>query len=306
MARPAPAPTAVLRGHVAAVNSVAFVTNGVLASGAADGTLKLWDLSVRRAYVTSAVHSKAGVLEVAALGDGLLTQGRDGFLSIWDVSSGAVQMRRKIPCGSYTFTKARPLGEHLILAPLEEATMMGVFDTRAEGAPVVRLNGTALKSGMCMALDAVPSDNTAEGDPCAGFEGGLVAKFELRAPSAPVTCAAGHTIDEDTVMCMATTSTGTLCGTSSKEIFCVDWRTLATRAVYQSRKDGFGAVASRGDHRIFASGGWDNVTCKRLATLTYHTDSVNSLTFSSDNVLLASGSKDHKIALWSLYPPSAS
>lgn len=44
---------------------------------------------------------------------------------------------------------------------------------------------------------------------------------------------------------------------------------------------------------------------KPLAILKHHTESVFGLDFSFDSALLASASKDRKIALWPIYPPSA-
>ena len=40
---------------------------------------------------------------------------------------------------------------------------------------------------------------------------------------------------------------------------------------------------------------------KRLAIMTYHTASVNCLDFSSQSLLLAAGSKDKHISIWSVY-----
>lgn len=44
---------------------------------------------------------------------------------------------------------------------------------------------------------------------------------------------------------------------------------------------------------------------KPLAILKHHTESVFGLDFSPDCALLASASKDRKIALWSIFPPSS-
>ena len=87
----------------------------------------------------------------------------------------------------------------------------------------------------------------------------------------------------------------------------------------------------RSDSKIFATGGWDSKirifamkNFKPLAVLTIHRDSINSLTFTkmkriqeqqetvedkknqqqndfSEQNLLAAGSKDTRISLWSLY-----
>ncbi|XP_013779055.2 guanine nucleotide-binding protein subunit beta-like protein 1 [Limulus polyphemus] len=76
---------------------------------------------------------------------------------------------------------------------------------------------------------------------------------------------------------------------------------------------GISAVAIRSDAKIVATGGWDKrlrifswKTMKPLAVLDYHGGTVEALQFSTSSVgrysrLLAAGSKDGKISLWSLY-----
>ncbi|EQC38483.1 hypothetical protein SDRG_04191 [Saprolegnia diclina VS20] len=311
MAPPSPSPIGVLRGHAAAVNSVAFLEQGgatYLASGAADGNLKLWDLSIRRPAASISAHSKAGILCVGMQGDAVLSHGRDGFLILWDVANGGVHARQRLACGSYTFTKAKALGAHSILSPLEDAQALGIFDLRADNqAPALRFNGAALQSGMCMALDVLPSTTATEGDPCASFEGGLVARFDVRAPATPI---AHHKVAESPLVCMASTPFGTLLGSPSHDVHRLDWATTEASVVYKAKSEGINALASRQDARIFASGGRDhmvrifhNRTCRRLATLKFHTESVYCVAFAADNKLLASSGKDAKIALWSIYPP---
>ncbi|KDO27240.1 hypothetical protein SPRG_07489 [Saprolegnia parasitica CBS 223.65] len=309
MAPAPPSPVGVLRGHAAAVNSVAFLEQGgatYLASGAADGNLKLWDLSIRRPAASISAHSKAGILCVGMLGDALLSHGRDGFLVLWDVANGGVHARQRLACGSYTFTKAMALGAHSILSPLEDAQALGIFDTRVDNqAPALRFNGAALQSGMCMALDVLPSATASDGDPCASFEGGLVARFDVRAPATPVAS------KRSPMVCMAATPSGTLLGSPSHDMYRMNWETSEASVVYKAKSEGINAIASRPDARIFASGGRDhmvrvfhNRTSRRLATLKFHTDSVYCVAFAADNKLMASSGKDTKIALWSIYPPS--
>ncbi len=75
---------------------------------------------------------------------------------------------------------------------------------------------------------------------------------------------------------------------------------------------GVGAVKVRRDEKLFATGGWDHrVRLFRwqdgvpLAVLRGHSESVNSLAFSSDLSTLVSGGKDAKVASWEgLYPPT--
>ncbi|RHY05653.1 hypothetical protein DYB37_000023 [Aphanomyces astaci] len=132
------------------------------------------------------------------------------------------------------------------------------------------------------------------------------------------------------------TSSTLLCGTSGDDLVSlrVHPDTTATAdSFYRSKQPGISAIANRSvDDRIFATAGWDHrylptylhwtqsatldQLCDRvrifhkrgkpLATLKYHTESVYSVSFSHDGDWLASASKDHKIALWSVYPPSFS
>jgi WD40 repeat protein len=128
--RPAPpGPYAVLRGHLAPVNSISFLPHSdrYLTSGGADGTIKVWDLSIRRATLSVHAHSKAGVLHVSSINNAILSHGRDGYISLWDVSQGSLQAQSKIRCGSYTFTKAHPMDPHCILTPTEHAEMVRIL-----------------------------------------------------------------------------------------------------------------------------------------------------------------------------------
>ncbi|RHY00705.1 hypothetical protein DYB36_013056 [Aphanomyces astaci] len=105
---------------------------------------------------------------------------------------------------------------------------------------------------------------------CVGFEGGVVALYDFRLAAPPLL---SHAVS---------TSTGTYLPTY------LHWTQSAKLDQLCDRV------------RIFHKRG------KPLATLKYHTESVYSVGFSHDGDWLASASKDHKIALWSVYPPSFS
>jgi WD40 repeat protein len=83
------------------------------------------------------------------------------------------------------------------------------------------------------------------------------------------------------------------------------------RTFFTCNRGGFSTVRIRSDQRILATAGWDHRVrifhtrkLQPLAILKYHTESVFGLDFSPDNSLLASVSKDRKLALWPIYPPS--
>jgi guanine nucleotide-binding protein subunit beta-like protein 1 len=125
-----------------------------------------------------------------------------------------------------------------------------------------------------------------------------------------------------------------ICGSSSEELSAVaiDYASLETTVspFFKVNQGGISYVRMRRDQRIFATAGWDHrcapsfVFCLRnlltrvmlrvrvfhtrklkpLAILKYHSESVFAVDFTPDSNFLLSASKDHKIALWSIYPPT--
>mmetsp|Transcript_43856 Transcript_43856/g.137802 ORF Transcript_43856/g.137802 Transcript_43856/m.137802 type:complete len:162 (-) Transcript_43856:533-1018(-) len=97
--RPAPgaaAPLFGLRGHEAAVNAAAFAPGAkLLASGDAAGVVHIWELRSRRRLATLPdAHAGEAVLALGWLGGGgvggglrLATQGRDGYVRVWDAEA---------------------------------------------------------------------------------------------------------------------------------------------------------------------------------------------------------------------------
>ncbi|ETW07540.1 hypothetical protein, variant 4 [Aphanomyces invadans] len=200
---PAPSPTAVLRGHLSPVNSLCFVHDHAivprhdapslsaaapqgLVSGSADGTLKVWDMTTRREVCSVQAHSKAGILQTATHGAAILSQGRDGLVKWWDaVDGGELREFRTLAIGSYTFTKAHVVDANLVLVPTEHAETVALFDVRTPGnQPAMEFHGASLKSGMCMALTSLPVSSGVMA--CVGFEGGVVALYDLRQGLTPV------------------------------------------------------------------------------------------------------------------------
>ena len=190
----APEPEFVLRGHGSAVNSIAFVSTSrgesadgagggsvSLCGGSVNGTLKLWNLSTRRAEVTiKNAHTNSSIITVAATADDqtLLTSGRDGQLQLWDMGSNI-----KPVCSYYTgakhFCNAATDGYHpnMVLSPCAGESEVVLIDKRCQ-VPQVHLKAPP-SLGMITALkiDCCGVDNHST---ILGFEGGSTATIDFR------------------------------------------------------------------------------------------------------------------------------
>eukprot|EP00741_Cyanophora_paradoxa_P011303 tig00020554_g10918.t1 len=137
-----PAPYAVLRGHVSDVTSVSFdpASSQNLVSGSSDGTLRLWNLAVRRTAATASLPAGSRVLSTAYVAPGsFVSQENDGTLRCWMLANGH---------------------NSFIAAPAQEKNKIVVYDMN---------RGTLVQSftlqpscGMAMALALACKPGTAE------------------------------------------------------------------------------------------------------------------------------------------------
>ena len=80
---PSQSPRCVLAGHTAIVLDVAFGVDGaIVASCAADGTLRLWDVAEEASLQTISPASTGGFVQVQAVG-GRLSLSNHTFLLVW-------------------------------------------------------------------------------------------------------------------------------------------------------------------------------------------------------------------------------
>ena len=218
----APPPTTVLRGHRSEVTSVRFAPwadargQPTLLSGSGDGELRAWSLRTHRSVVTIAAHSGKALIGIHALGGGrIITQGRDGFVRIWDLERSGGGGGGSGHCGGgggstpllehnascLSFCQAVPAPSAapgvahdgvpplppLVALPSEDATEVSLVDLRqqpaAEAARLLPI-ATRERAGMLMCLHFL-----GEHDLLAGWEDGTLQRFDLRAPGRVVGCA---------------------------------------------------------------------------------------------------------------------
>lgn len=140
-----------------------------------------------------------------------------------------------------------------------------------------------------------------------------MALWDGRQPSA---CLASVKLHTEAIMCLAAAPDcrSGLSGSADEHLAAFDVSIpqgeLKLAQKLAVPKAGIADIAIRRDGRIAASAGWDGKirvwhARKRqpLALLRWHSQQVACVAFSSDCRLLAAGSRDNHISMWSIYPP---
>jgi WD40 repeat protein len=183
---------------------------------------------------------------------------------------------------------------------------------------------TKLGSSLCLKLIKLPKLALA-----VGYESGdvvvwsidvsITAALEGKQASDNLIPIVKYTLHSEPVLCMdISTDWKALSGSADDQISVWNSKDQLPEKHIAVKHRGIGDVCIRLDDRIFATAGWDHkyvfssaanfgrvrifnfTTLAPLAILRYHRDGVTVVKFSSDK-LLASGSKDCKIAIWEIY-----
>ena len=252
-----------LSGHTDGVSSVSFSPDGSsIASGSADGTLKLWDVATGQIISTLSGHTD-GVSSVSFSPDGssIASASWDDRVKLWDVATGTNiatfiddPLYRGVPSLSFSpdgTTLASGSADGTIeLWDVATGTNIATF---AESHPAGRF--------VFSSLSFSPGGSTL----ASGSLGGMVELWDV---------ATGTNI----ATLVAVPKWASIMSVS----FSPDGSTLAS-----GLRNGMIEL-------------WDVATGQKLATFTGHTDGVSSVSFSPDGSTLASGSLDGTIQLWDI------
>lgn len=165
-------------------------------------------------------------------------------------------------------------------------------------------------AGMCMCVHAFRSQSSIM--LIAGYEDGSVMLWDLKKPSTPLLKARIHS-EPVLAVVLDHAGLGGVSGSADEKIlfFTVDLAetTLKVNKEIVLGRPGIADISIRGDNKIIATGGWDHRVRiydyhrrRPLAILKYHAKGVTGVSFSADNQILASASRDGTVALWSIYP----
>ena len=259
-----------LQGHTDAVFVLAFSPNGnMLASGSADGTVRLWNTTniedwanIEELWAPFTGHTDI-VLSLAFSADGktLATGSRDGTIWLWNLSD---------------------------LDKIEQYNIFAGYTLPAVLSLAFSMEGNKLATGR--------ADGTIRVWDLA--DGALL--YTFTDPTDPVLSLA-FSSDDNTLASGSADSTVRLWDTSASI------GTNKPLHEFIEHEDWVNSVAFY--KTTLASAGFDNVihlwevsTKNLLHELTGHADSIESVAFSSDGDILASGGHDGKVLLWELTP----
>ena len=286
-----------LSGHRHTVNSVSFSPDGaILASGAQDGAVKLWDITTRKGFATlwdrGAVNSvRSPVNSVSFSPDGtILASGADdGTVKLWDITtreSFATLSGHRGPVNSVSFSP-----DGVTLASGAEDGAIKLWNVRMQTNITTFEAHTDVVSSVAFSPDGKTLAS-----------GSWDTTVKLWDMATGVNIASLPHIRQVTAMSLSPDG-GTLASGSFSMVKLWDVATKANIATLEYPTWIY-SVSFSPDGRTLASGAfrrkvelWDVVTGVNFASLP-HTGAVSSMSFSPDGGTLASGGGDRKVELW--------
>jgi WD40 repeat protein len=290
---------AVLTSQGGAVDSVAFSHDGkTLATGSADGTVRLWDVASHQPITTLTGHTGA-VTSVAFSPDGttLATGGADGIVRLWNVATYRPIRALTSHDGRVNSVAFSPDGTTLATGSADGTVRLWDVATRRP------TNGPPTSHGdPVFGVAFGPGGATL----ATGNADGTVSLWDLVNGS----CSSGPTIsDPRRATSVGLSPDGATLAAGNADGTIRLWDTATGSPTTRPLTGPAGPVASVAfspDSTTLASATpdhtvrlWDLATSRPIgAPLTGHTGLVTSVAFSPDGKTLAAGSADHTVQLW--------
>jgi WD40 repeat protein len=286
----------VIKGHTAAINSVAFSADGArIVTGSADGTARVWNVATGE--VLCELKHASGVDDVAFSADGarILTTSFDGAAQVWDAASGRRLRELKRPAQTrYSFGRRSLIADGFHFVTTFAGTIQ-VWDADS-GKVVTEFKGQAFRAKSA----AISTDNTriviADGQVARVWDtvsGNML--LELR----------GH---EGMVYSAAFAVDGTRIVTASEDRTARVWNAVSGEmlrelkghdaAVHSAAFSADGARIITGSNDQSARV-WDAASGEMIRELWGHGDGITRATFSADGHVVTASS-DQTARLWDL------
>lgn len=258
--------------------------------------VKVWHLESRR--VTTEIRPHTHVLNVAWKDENtFLTQGREGCLKVWDLNKIDLPVReiQYLEGSQHSFCKFSYLKtiEHDIIASIDESNdKIKLYHLNDKNTSDLIVGGEKYGMIMCFHLYLVHSVVHL----AVGFESGVVSIWNLAKQAKTNEFQISH----EPIMCINELDGVLIVGSAANSVFTVKEEKITPISIPEP---GIADISCHG--RLFATGGWDHKARifdikknKLLCILKTHTASVNSVDYRNEDGLLATGSKDTRIAIW--------
>ncbi|XP_069820139.1 guanine nucleotide-binding protein subunit beta-like protein 1 [Dendropsophus ebraccatus] len=323
MAPPPPDPKFDLRGVSAEVSSLHFSCNvpkprpPLLFSGSSSGKIHVWNLNTRRAEAILNGHGGKSVSWIQMLPDSdkLMSQGRDLRICLWDLADGRNEVMGSIHLDGDSFCKCSLLNTErsLLAVPGAECSQVQVVEVESKKIISSMTPPTDATWGMAMCMKLWQPKSGSSPLLITGYEDGSIALWDVLEHRV----ISRYNFHKEPVMSLDFDSDNARGVSGSAENILHVW-SLDEQQDFTSYKaqelvnPGIADVIIRQDKKILATAGWDYRVrifgwkkVQPLAVLQYHSATVHCVSFSDHIIpeerLLAAGSKDQRISLWSIY-----
>ncbi|MBD1931265.1 MULTISPECIES: eIF2A-related protein [Cyanophyceae] len=280
-----------LSGHSNHVYSVAISADGQIASGSADNTIKIWDLTTGDSICTFTGHS-GSVSSLAFSPDGqtLASGSADNTIKLWYSRTGVTFTEHSDELHCVAFS---PNGKTVASGSKDKTIKIWDFNT---GEVICTLTGH--KEAVCPIIFSSDGQNL-----ISGSSDKTIKIWDLS------TGKAIRTLTEhlNYVWSVAISPDGKTLASGSADNTIKIWsfHTGSLLHTFSEHTSGVRSVAFSPDGQIIASGGndktiklWHLGTRELINTLSGHSESIGSVAFSPDGKTIVSGSNDKTIKIW--------
>lgn len=307
-------------------HSLCFHTSERLHAGTIKGTVQLWDLQTNRSTYQLSVGTSP-IINVAHTEDALITQEKEGYVKLWELTNSAYVLRHEISTdhvGFCRFVYHGSLWRNQANSPAVIIPKSGSNISILCGRTFVERQLLAVSSEDEMKMPPLgtvmcflPIELKGVSYLLAGYESGTIILWDLVTSKVVSHVVVGAdeclmTLDYDPV-----TNRGVCGGSSDKiSVFSIDRQTLALRKkdAIAIKNAGVHRLRIRKDLKVFSSAGWDGririfswKSLRPLAVLTEHKGELMDLIYSEEKVsmwkavIMAAAGSDGLISLWDLY-----